>query len=1155
MDLIDIAGNTKIRVSGLVVIAIVALFIVSFNVSITGFAVYSKTTVENNSADGEGTIFSHGLPLGTDYTNTKIVSTDPEYINENMTTYELKWSYFFNTVYNESEPANIEVIANVESPSTENFNISIYNFNNNTWIFLNETSSSVEENSTSILSWTDRNLTHYVNQTDGKMYLLFEDKKQSVSDSWVKIDYLAINVTVSPFRADWHNLTYPNGSAVGLDGLNYTRVGGLLNVSAHWNASSVSVADGYVLINDSNMGNYQEINLSAIGAGFGNFSGNYTNYTMNFSNVTQFKLGGNYTIGFRAWDSFWQQNTTTAAGMVSWFYLWSNATVNQIATNATDNSTLGNRSVKLLCGVVDSFSSEPVNGYNVSFYNSSGLIGWGLTNTSGWAITSYTETNTTGANYTIICNITNQPGIYYNASTNDNQSMVLQVIEDPYPPVVNSVVFRYRNVTTNKTNLYTNLSIIANVTDNTTSPVSVTATVAYPGGESVTGTMNQNQSSTDLWFIFFNTTNADMPVNSTGNYGVNITTQDLNSNVNWSDWTNDLAMGLNFTAYASYNVTLDNYVDNTAIYNRGEGLRLLAIGVNGLVMGGLNWTVNMTKFNQTEQNLTDASGVTNYTYFINTSDRVGNWTIEVINATDSLYGANIGNGTFAFNVSRTLVPYFLPDLYTNRRYSLSQNVNTVTPVYVRVNYSRGTTTNYTMSVNLSYSGTNHTMTKTTNPTYSNSTMTITTPGTNDASFTLYAYVSDSYNNTGSNSITMKTQTSGSGGDDTPPGGGPSGGTPPAGDTEPSCNCTTWEDAGCGIGGCGITAMYQTRVCTPSGCDNESQCIPHTECILERDFNMTSSIESITMKSGENATAIITFTNSGEANITLEVNASMERQSCSLFPTHRVVDLVTQASVDVPFVIHSSLLQDPGYDVMTVTAAWNWLEKSKSVNVRITDNPIFGELETLTQELAELESRVLEYAVAGVWTAELEASVEEMKQAIKDAETSIARDDIRTMRSSIDSAASTAAQVKGSMTGLEIQELILDLKWWIIIGIIVVIIDAYIIMEIALPLNRLGKDIKKLAVLEKEMVKKRKEIEKQYFMGKINEKAFNDMLIGGQEKLLGVRGEAAEKAEEKKKLMKEKLSARGVLNWLTGGPRALRRKLKGPGKQDKPPVKQ
>lgn len=44
-----------------------------------------------------------------------------------------------------------------------------------------------------------------------------------------------------------------------------------------------------------------------------------------------------------------------------------------------------------------------------------------------------------------------------------------------------------------------------------------------------------------------------------------------------------------------------------------------------------------------------------------------------------------------------------------------------------------------------------------------------------------------------------------------------------------CSCGSWTNQGCGANDCSLSQMYQTRSCTPSGCDTESQCIDDTSC--------------------------------------------------------------------------------------------------------------------------------------------------------------------------------------------------------------------------------------------------------------------------------------------------------------------------------------
>lgn len=1146
-----VGGRSVVKVGSLLALILVGALL--FNVAdirITGFVVYKNTSIEENTADGEGTTFSDGTILSGDYTSTQANDGTEEWIRENSSK-RLRWNYDFNTTYNDTQPAKIDIfVYNVNF--RECLNVTIYNYQNSTWDYLNQTQtcdSATYENLTATLSWSDKNMSEYVNSTNGQIKILFEDINITDTQYTMLIDYLAINVTVSPFWAQWLNLTYSNGSVLEQNGLNFTRTDAL-NMSVRWNASEYSVISGTVILNNSNGGEEEEYSISLM-ADFISFDGNWTNYTINLTNSSLFKLGGNWTVKMKAQDSFYQENTSI---VMADFGLWANAKVTQVTSNESGNRTLGNRQILLQCRVLDNESSEQVNQHNVSFWNGSTYIGSALTNATGWAAQTYTETSTAVLNYTIICNITDQPEILYNASAQDSQNFTLEIMTDSVAPVINSLQFQYRGLTTNTTNLYANLTILLNVTDNSTNATSIATVkvnVTYPDGGIIEGgTMQQNSSSEDMWSIFFNITNDEMPINATGIYGVNVSAWDLSDNLAYADWNNYSA---NFTAYSHLNVTLEYYVDNTTSYNRGEKLTLYARDVNGIIMTNLNWTVNITRYNETEVNLSDATGVANYTLSANVSDPVGNWSIEVINVTDNVTKVNEGNETFIFNITRTLTPYFTGDLYVDRAYGLSQDVNSVTPIYVRVNYSRGANTNYSMSVNLSYGGTNHSMNRSGTPTYSNSSMVITSTGSYSAYFTLYAYAGDDYNNTGSGSIRLVTSAQPSSGGS---GGGGGGYVEVSVNVtlNASCNCTGWGNVGCGIGGCGVNDMYQERVCTPSGCDNENRCLRnYSMCIsLVRDFNITSDRTDVEMESGEDRAVTITLYNTGETNLT--INLSVEKNCCDVSFLQKTLNLSEQASLDIPLVIHSKLLENPGNYIITVRVQFGWLEKTRAIRVKINKNPSLAEVGKLEGELAGIEAQIAEYKASGVYVAALEGRADEIRQALKEADNSITGDDLEVLKERISFASAGIETTRVEFTNLVVQKAILDNKWWIILGVIVAIIASYLISEVVVPVHRLTREIKKFSSGEKEMVQKRKEIEKQYFMGKINEKAFNEMLIGEQGKILGARGKAIKMAKERTLILKTKLSPREMFNWLRAGPKGLARRIRNLGRRVKKPDK-
>lgn len=1088
------------KISHLLLLALVVFLGILVSINITG-----SYYVEENIADGEATTFNSGSPAG-DYTNTQTLGFGAESIQQNGT-FRLHWNYDFNTSL---RPAELKIIERIKS-DYEAYNVTIYNYVYDRWDFVHL----MDERSYTIISttlnWTDRNLTHYINQSDGQIKIAFEDINSSTQNDTLYIDYLAINVTVSPHYADWYNLSdFSSGAAMG-DGTNFVR-GEMLNMSAHWNASEITGA--VIVLNDSNYGVEREFNIST------GFATNYTNYSMNLSNTTQFPLGGNVTVRIRANDSFYQENTTAA---VKWFYLLSNASVSSISINESANgssTTIANGTTFLtLCKVADNYSSTAIPGYNVSFNFNSVFNGSNTTNSTGWAVYTYTDNSTGAGSCLVACNITSQSGIYYGPST-ENATLSLTVIEDPYSPVINSVIFRYRNVTTNQTNLYANLSIIANITDNITRVNSATVNVTYPDGNITTGVMHQNSSSTDMWFIFFNTTNDDLPINITGNYTVRVTAYDTAGNTNYS-------ADMNFTAYSTYTINMTYYYANVS-YNRGENLTLSILDVNNLTVYTANWTaVNITRFSQNETNLTGDSGNTS-TYFIYhalPSDPVGNYTIFA-NVTKS---NNTGSRTFYFNMSRTLTPYFTaPD--QDRQYSTSQNVNSATPVYVRVNYTRGMTANYNMSVNLSYNG-NHTMVKQgASPTYYNSTMTITAPGSTGTYFRLYTYASDDNNNTGSGSLRLKTSTPST----YTPGGG---GVPPA-----RCECGNWTNAGCGpTGGCALGEMYQTRTCDPADCANTSQCIYNLICVeLERGFNFTVDRTDVEVSRGENVTVIGTAENT--CTISIIINLSTESE-LAVFALDSFNLSEAPSSLDIPITIHTALTQGLGVYFVTVSASSYGIESNKTIRVDVKENPLIERLDELETQLDSLRESIREYSDAGLYVQDLEELAGRIEELLQGANLSIQRDSLAEFRSQLELAEGNVDSANAQLSVLGIQKFIFENKWWIISGVIIIIILSYLSTEILIPYYRLSRNAKRLKTKEKTQVQGRIATEKNYFMGKMTEDAFNKILMEKQTKILDTRGAIRESIKERNELIKSKLTLGAVKNWFTSGFRRIRGKIK------------
>jgi hypothetical protein len=100
----------------------------------------------------------------------------------------------------------------------------------------------------------------------------------------------------------------------------------------------------------------------------------------------------------------------------------------------------------------------------------------------------------------------------------------------------------------------------------------------------------------------------------------------------------------------------------------------------------------------------------------------------------------------------------------------------------------------------------------------------------------------------------------------------------------------------------------------------------------------------------------------------------------------------------------------------------------------------------------------------------------------------------------------------------------------IVAAIFIILSNYFVTQVALPYYRLGKEIKKLVEEEKSLVASRVEIEKQYFLRKIDEKTFFTLMADKQGKILRARADIARKREERKKLLIAKLHPKTIALW-------------------------
>jgi len=172
-----------------------------------------------------------------------------------------------------------------------------------------------------------------------------------------------------------------------------------------------------------------------------------TNATSGWQNVSTLALSGtddwanfsyvipnNFAPGYLGWrqygnDTSGNVNVTTNQSLEVWGWAIVESILLEPAFIYTTNTT------NITCRVVDEQNSSGIAGYNVSFYNSTGYLGWNTTNASGHARFSYTDYS--AGIETMRCQIGDEAGLLYNDTSPNNKSASLTTgqggdIQPPY---------------------------------------------------------------------------------------------------------------------------------------------------------------------------------------------------------------------------------------------------------------------------------------------------------------------------------------------------------------------------------------------------------------------------------------------------------------------------------------------------------------------------------------------------------------------------------------------------------------------------------------------------------------------------------------------------------------------------------------------------
>jgi hypothetical protein len=728
------------------------------------------------------------------------------------------------------------------------------------------------------------------------------------------------------------------------------------------------------------------------------------------------------------------------------------------------------------------------------------------TNSTIWTITAKTQGS---VNTNVSVNSTTSMGSF------SSSSKIINVTADPgtYPNVTN-FWFNYSNITTNKTNLYTNLTIYANVSDDV-GISSVIANITYPNGNSTNVEMSRYSSGTwEIWNYAFDN---DLHLNSTGNYTVRITTTDI-GNQNKSSGTDfGSPENMTFTVYDNYTL---NLTSNYTTYMRGENVTIQALDVNNIIANNVSWIVNVTKINQT-YNFT--SQQTEFNYTVQLDDQEGNYSI-IVNA--SRYN-NTGNYSWNFNVSRI---FSITDVSVT---SLNPSPSSILNVQAYLNNARSN--RHTPSVNgnlFCYDTSNASQ-------YQIFVFNFTSgfsqllgycisPSDYSTSFNITINVSDQYNNSDQYIINLTTTSYQS----TIVSSGGGGSTTITPTITPTKNCTD----GTLYNKCSSNRPYYCSngtlisKCSECKCESGYSCQTNEICTLAKaeDFNFTIDTSHVEIEQGKDSEIKGNLLNTGNTILNLLSFLNVSNDCCNVsIPLDFKLNEKEEKEFTVS--IHVSLLTNVSNYQIKIGVGTQYVKKEKIIDVMVLKSPYYDYLSEMDSTLKNLEKEIQGYKNVGINTGNLEKVIEQSKLVLSNASSSISSDQINVLSSSVSELKSNINSINSSLSTLIMQKFLAQYSWLIILLVVSIILNLYFIPEVLIPLQKIENKIRKLKDEEKVLVSSRVETEKQYFMRKIDENTFSKMMITKQDNILKLRASINENEKERTNIL-TRTHPKEIIKW-------------------------
>ena len=698
----------------------------------------------------------------------------------------------------------------------------------------------------------------------------------------------------------------------------------------------------------------------------------------------------------------------------------------------------------------------------------------------------------------------------FSPNLNKSESKIINVTvigNDTSPPIIHNFTISYNIINLNEINKF-----LINTTDNTAIK-NVSVEITWPSNN-YTNNLSANLKSNNLYELDFNKTN------ETGTYKFKIYSCDVIDNCN-------------NTTTGEFNVTNEYYVfPSISGSNKGTlvEFNITVKNIRGEEVKDFNLTLIIYN---TKENITVVNNTqTNYaTYRIKYDDpppsvylgdpKYADYTTYIYVKKNKNSGSSIKSFTVSEDLPTTILypdtSYYPPNSPVNLSVSVKDSDGNIVSTasvtahcpdcskeYARLEYNSSTKT---------YVGNNIFVSP-------------------EKDFDIFIY-SSSYFGGNKGYYSKKYLTSKPVTDGTSSGGGGNGGGGNLGQTMPTCNCTEWSlnvPADCGSHNCSSNELYQKRICEPRGCDIEERCIPFPACkkLEAKDFEFEISESSIKIERGYNKTILLKFRSLSKRKITLTLK--INKSCCSLYTLPKTIDLDPDELSEVPLLIDTSLSRKPGNYLITFLVCGENLTKKRILNVQIEENKDIDKLRDNKKRLEELKREIKKYGEY-VDVSNLFRLVDKADKFLNEANLSIARDDLQTLKRNLEEADLTMKEIENKLLSLKIKKFLLENKWNFMLIALIILLITYFITQIIYPYFKLSKELKSLKEKEQELTNSRKETEKKYFLRKIDEKTFRDILVRTQQKIFEIRGEIKRKKENKERILKEKLGPIALLIWI------------------------